>query len=98
MSKLFKPAFIGSVLTMPIGAFLKILNLSGGDFVFIISLLLTATYVIIGLYEINNSNKLSDNERAMWTSTIVVFTPIGGLLYVLLCRERLFREYKILRR
>ena len=95
-SNLFKPAFLLSLLIGLIGAALKIMHLPGGQIFIVISVVFTVVYVICGLYEIYGSNRITMNEKVMWTIGFILLSTITGLLYFFIGRPRILREYKIL--
>ena len=95
-SNLFKPTFLLSLLIGLIGAALKIMHLPGGQIFITISVALTVVYVVCGLYEIYGSNRITMNEKVMWTIGFILLSTITGLLYFFIGRPRILREYKIL--
>jgi multisubunit Na+/H+ antiporter MnhB subunit len=95
-SNLFTKAFLSSLLTVLIGTILKILHFPGGQFFLILTFVLTIIYIITALSEIYGSERISTNEKIMWTVSFILFCTIAGLLYFFVGRPRIKREYKIL--
>lgn len=96
LSSFFKPAFLLSLLAMLTGTLLKMMHLPGGQYFFIVSLVLTVAWGIIGLYEIYSSNRITTSEKIMWTIGFILLSTISGLLYFFVGRPRIQRDYKIL--
>ena len=95
-SNLFRPIFLLSILIGLVGAFFKILHLPGGHIFIVITVILTAIYVILGLYEIYGSNRIAMHEKVMWTIGFIFLSTVTGLLYLFIGRPRILRDYKIL--
>ncbi len=98
LSNLFLPAFVLSVISSVLGAFLKILHVPGANILFIIWVLLTVLYIVVALYEIYTSPRLQLSEKIMWTVTFLVATMLAAILYMIVCRPKLRHEYKLLDR
>ena len=97
-SSLFKPTFLLSLLAMLTAAFLKIMHLPGGKIFIVISVLLTAVWVVSALYEIYGSKRITMQEKIMWTIGFLLLSILTGLLYFFIGRPRVLRDYKILKR
>jgi len=41
----------------------------------------TLCYIVLGIYQINHSVKLKNNEKVIWTIGFISFSFITGLLY-----------------
>ncbi|MBC8054671.1 MAG: hypothetical protein H7Y13_16550 [Sphingobacteriaceae bacterium] len=92
----FKPAFLLSLITILIGALLKILHLPGGQLFILVGILLTLMWMVSGLYEIYGSNRITIYEKIMWTIGFISLSTVAGLLYFFIGRPRILRAYKIL--
>ncbi len=95
-SPVFKPTFFVSILLGLIGALFKILHIPGAQMLLGISALLSLVSIISALYEIYSSDRVTVNERIMWTVGFVLFNGLTLLLYFFFGRPRILREYKIL--
>lgn len=95
-SNVFTAAFLISVLTSLIGLFLKILHLPGAQVFLVLGIIMTFVYAIIALVEIYGTDRITTNEKIMWTVSFVLFSTLAGVLYYFIGRPRMTREYKIL--
>lgn len=97
MISLFKPTFLLSILLGVTWFGLNMLDLPYLKIFFITSGILTIVYIISTLYEIYSSNRITLNEKVMWTvGFILPIFIITALLYFFLGRRRILRDYKIL--
>ena len=85
--KLFKKAFVISLLFTIIGAMMKITHWEYSSIFLIIGILSTLLYVIVGIYEVNNSNRISSSEKVLWTIGFIVFSFFVGLFYLISGRK-----------
>ncbi|WP_411275539.1 hypothetical protein [Daejeonella sp.] len=93
---LYKIAFFLSVVTGIIGFAAKIMHIPGGHILILFGLLFSLVFVIIALYEIFKSDKITLDEKIMWTIGFIVVFTVTGLLYLIMGRQRIVREFKIL--
>ena len=92
----FKPIFILSLIVLFAQYLLKYSYLPGRNLVLLFYLVLTFVWIIFALKEIYRSNRISSNEKIMWTVGFIVVSWIAGLCYLVFTRPRIFKEYKIL--
>ena len=86
---LFKKAFVIAFVFSIIGALLKI-NHTGNSSVFlIIGIISTLIYIIIGIYEVNNSTRIKSNEKVMWTIGFTTFSFFVGVYYFISGRKKI---------
>ncbi len=71
------------------GAFMKLNQNSGADYILAIGILATLIYIIIGIIEVNKSQKIKDSEKVMWTIGFITLNFIAGLLYFISGRKRI---------
>ena len=95
-STFFKPVFIISLILGLVGIGLKLLHLPAGKAFIVISAILTLVYIIIALYEILRSQRITVTEKIMWTIGFIILSTLTGLLYFFLGRPRILRDYKVL--
>ena len=93
---LYKIAFFLSTVTVITGLAAKIMHIPSGQILIPIGLFFTLVYAIIALYEIYKSDKVTLEEKIMWTVGFVVLCTVTGLLYLIMGRSRILREFKIL--
>ena len=93
---LYKIALLLSIAVGLTRLLLKIMHISAGQIFIPLGLLFTLVYVIIALYEIYGSNRITVNEKIMWTAGFIILSAITGLLYLFMGRPRILREFKIL--
>jgi len=93
---LYKIALLLSIVTVLTGLVLKILHISAGQILIPIGLFFTLVYAIIALYEIYKSDRITLDEKIMWTAGFIIVSSVAGLLYLIMGRPRILREFKIL--
>ncbi|MGO4773233.1 hypothetical protein ACEN2I_16340 [Flavobacterium sp. W22_SRS_FK3] len=54
----------------------------------IIGILSTILYVVVGVYEVNNSNRISSSEKVLWTIGFIMFSFFVGLFYLISGRRK----------
>lgn len=89
MNNKFKISFLIAIAFSIFGAFLKINNTSGSEFILVIGIIATLFYIIIGIIEVNKSNKINNSEKVMWTIGFISFNFLAGLLYLTSGRKRI---------
>ncbi len=92
----YKFAFLGSILTGIIGLAAKIMHIPFGQILILMGLVFTMVYVIIALYEIYRSDRITLDEKIMWTAGFILISTVTGLLYLIMGRMRILREFKLL--
>ena len=65
-------------------------------FVYPIVLLSTLIYTILALIEVFSSDRVKPSEKVMWVIGFLVINMIAGILYFVLRRNSLTRNYKLL--
>ena len=78
---LFKKAFAIAFFFSIIGALLKINHTENSSIFLIIGIISTLVYIIIGIYEVNNSTKIRNSEKVLWTIGFLVFSFFVGIYY-----------------
>jgi len=96
LSTIFKSIFIGWLITALIAGFLKFMHISGGQMLINLTVILAILCIVIALYEIYTSDRLTVSEKVMWTFGFIMFNAITLLLYFFLARKRILREFKVL--
>ena len=79
---LFSKAFIIANIFAIIGALLKINHLANSSLILVIVLFFTLLYVIIGIIEVNDSEKIQSSEKTLWTIGFIFFNFFVGLYYL----------------
>lgn len=85
---LFGKIFILAFLVVIVGAFMKINHMDGAEILMIISFVVSLGYIVIGIYEVNSSNKIKQSEKVMWIFGFVFISLVAGLVYLLNGRKR----------
>ncbi len=93
---LYKIAFFLSIVTGITGLAAKIMHFPLGQILILLGLVFTMVYVIIALYEINKSDRITPDEKIMWTAGFILISTVTGLLYLIMGRPRILREFKII--
>lgn len=83
--------FLVSFSIILIGTFLKIMNWGFTEPTIIIGLLCTLSYIILGIFEVNNSPKIDKPEKYMWAIAFIFFGFITGLVYLISGRKRIMQ-------
>jgi len=86
---LFKAAFAFSFLFMVIGAVMKISHWEYASIFLIIGILSSIFYVVVGIYEVKNSNRISSSKKVLWIIGFILFSFIVGLLYLISGRKKI---------
>ena len=95
-SNLFTKAYLTSIVLIVFGTTLKFMHLPGTMLLFFATGIATAIYIVAALIEIYGASKLTTNEKIMWTICFLFGNFITGLVYLILGRPRILREFKIL--
>jgi len=87
----FKALFAGALILTLIGAFFKINHWPYAQIILIIGLLSSLSYIIVGIIEVNKSNKIKPQEKLLWTIGFIslALTFITAVLYLAFGRKRI---------
>ena len=88
-NSLFKNLFFLASLITIVGVISKVTHVNGAEIVLIASFIPTLSYVTIGIYEVNVSNKIDRSEKIMWTVGFIFTNFFAALLYLLNARKRI---------
>ena len=91
-NNLFKTAFVISLIITIIGAMTKIYHWEYSSIFLIVGILSIIFYVFIGIYEVNNSNRISNSEKVLWTIGFITFSFFVGLFYLIRRREMMVNK------
>ena len=86
---LFKKVFTVAFFFSIIGAFLKINHTENSSVFLIVAIISTLIYIIIGIYEVNNSTRIKSNEKVMWTIGFISFSFFVGTYYFISGRKNI---------
>lgn len=78
----FKICFWLAFIVSLFSAFVKILNFMNADFLMIVSVLLTITYMIIGIINVNNSSR-SFSSKLLWSLGFIFLNFFTGILWLI---------------
>lgn len=93
---LYKIAFFLSIVTSTTGLAAKIMHFPGGLILILLSALFSIVYVMIALYEIYKSDRITLDEKLMWTAGFILGCTVAGLFYLVIGRPRILSEFEIL--
>jgi hypothetical protein len=65
------------------GIVFKTQHYQGGKVMLALGLLLSISYIIIGLREIYKSKNLTESQKTIWTIGFILISPLTGLFYLL---------------
>jgi hypothetical protein len=82
-NNLFKTAFVISLILTIIGAMMKIYHWEYSSIFLIVGILSILFYIYVGIYEVNNSNRISSSEKVLWTIGFILFSFFVGLFYLI---------------
>ena len=85
---LFKKAFAISFLFTIIGAMMKISHWEYSSFFLIVGILSNILYIVVGIYEVNNSSRISSYEKLLWIIGFIMFSFFVGLIYLISGRRK----------
>ena len=77
----YKKIFVLAFILVLFGSLLKICHLEFATLFLMLGLFTTLCYIVLGIYQINNSVKLKNKEKVLWTIGFISFSFITGLLY-----------------
>jgi hypothetical protein len=86
-----KSAFIASVLSIILGALLKIMHYPNAEFLILIAFFSSIIFVVAALTEIHNSIEIDISEKIKWTIGLILMTTIVGLAYLIFARKRIIK-------
>ena len=85
----FNTAFkIGMFLTI-LGALFKMQHFPTANIILIVGLFATLVYIIIGIYEVNNSKKITTFEKFIYTIGFITFGFFTGIYYYFIGRKNI---------
>lgn len=87
INNLFKKAFLISLFFVITGTMMKINKIDFASIFFIVGIILTFMYMIIGISEISNSNRISGKSKALWVLGFILFNFFTGLFYLIERKE-----------
>jgi uncharacterized membrane protein YciS (DUF1049 family) len=67
---------------------MKISHLEYASIFLIIGILSSILYVVVGIYEVNNSNRISSSKKVLWIIGFILFSFIVGLFYLISARKK----------
>ncbi|HEY0669847.1 MAG TPA: PLDc N-terminal domain-containing protein [Sphingobacteriaceae bacterium] len=78
-------------LIIVVGVVLRVLHVGGtlASITVWLSVIVTLAYVIIAVFEVNNSDRITSKEKVMWTLALLFFNALAGLIYFLIARPRI---------
>jgi uncharacterized membrane protein SirB2 len=85
----FKAAFAFSIVNVLIASYFKIMHLGYATPFLIIGLLLTLVYIVLGITEVQNSKKIAQKEKMIWTLGFIFLGFFTGLFYLASGRKRI---------
>ena len=80
--------FAMSFFITTVAAFFKIMHWPFSTVLLVFGLLATLGYIVIGILEVNRSNRINDSEKFMWIIGFVFFSFIAAILYLLSGQRR----------
>lgn len=86
--KAFGFLFAISFLITTVAAFFKIMHWPFSTPLMIIVILATIGYVVVGILEVNKSNKINGSEKFMWIIGFIFLSFIAAILYLLSGQRR----------
>lgn len=91
---LFKVSFYVSFIITIIGTFFKLYHWDEASSIMAIGLLTSIYFIVISIFEVANSDKISRNEKSMWVFGLIFITPLAGFIYILSARKRIIKNSK----
>jgi hypothetical protein len=86
-------AFIIGILVTILGAYRKILHYSGSETYLVIGLFAWMLFIAIAVYEVASSRRINGTEKTMWILSLLFFSGIAGIVYVLIGRKRVVIDH-----
>ena len=87
--------YILSIIVITTAGFFKILHLPYGEEFIILALIFSIFLIVFSLYEIWNSKRIDLSEKIMWTVSFIFFSSFATLIYILVARKRILRDFKL---
>ena len=82
-------AFTAAILFTLLGAWLKLNHFDGAALFLIIGVISTFIYIVIGISEVSQSEKLKTTEKLIWFVRFIAFSFLVGTFYVLMGRKHI---------
>lgn len=82
-------AFTAAILFTLLGAWLKLNHFDGAALFLIIGVISTFIYIVIGISEVSQSEKLKTTEKLTWFVRFIAFSFLVGVFYVLMGRKNI---------
>ena len=79
----FRNLFLISLVIGPIAIVLKLAHNPLGQWLLLASFILTISYVVIGIIEINRSTKISDSTKVIWTICMIACSFVTAIFYLI---------------
>lgn len=87
---LYSAFFLGFILTL-IGALFKIQHWTNANLLLTLGLMATLLFIMLSLYEIFNSDRITKNEKVMWSVGFLFTGTITGIVYMTMGRKRIIK-------
>jgi hypothetical protein len=86
-------AFIIGILATILGAYRKIMHYSGNETYLVIGLLAWMLFIALAIYEVASSRRINGTEKTMWVLSLLFFSGIAGIVYLLIGRRRVVIDH-----
>ena len=84
-----KLSFAISLLLTITAATLKLLHKPNSDPFLLSAVISTIIYIVLAIYEVRSSPRISTIEKNMWTIAFIFMSGLAGLIYFIVGRDRI---------
>ncbi|UYW01753.1 hypothetical protein K5I29_02185 [Flavobacterium agricola] len=83
LKRTFIIAFTVSIFSSVLGAIMKLNHLESAFAFLTIGIIASITYIIMGIYLVNKSTKLTSSKKVLWTIGFIMFSFFTAIIYLI---------------
>ncbi|MEO8820783.1 MAG: hypothetical protein ABI267_10970 [Ginsengibacter sp.] len=88
-STIVKASFFISYLFIILGAYMQLHHFQNAGTFLMIGIASIFIFISSAIREIRTSVRIDNSEKTRWTSGLILFSPLAGLIYILFARRRI---------
>ncbi|MEO7444918.1 MAG: PLDc N-terminal domain-containing protein [Ferruginibacter sp.] len=89
IGKLVISSFIASIFITISASIMTLLHYQGADEMLIAAVVTTIVFIIAAIVEVTQSDRITSNQKTLWTIALIFFSGIAGLIYVVAGRKKI---------
>jgi hypothetical protein len=79
--------FFASFILSLAGSFFRVRQIGGANILLALGVVLSLVFIILAIYEVRTSRRISTASKNIWTLALILFSSIAGLVYVVAGRK-----------